>query len=108
MFLRFEDGGRTVVVIEGNASHRVKEGKYRRSSVRGFVHVPEQSVTLPKKAKKAADKPPLFVLTTSINGHRKYLTTQRGYEALSKVVPKLAKKYKDGITITRSKPKRGT
>jgi len=92
-FLRFE--GNYVVTIDGNVGDRVQECKRPRSVVRGYVN-PAKG-TPPAKVKV-----PLWVVTTSVNGHRQVVVTQRSWKRLAPILKRLKKNHPEGFTVTRA------
>lgn len=97
IFLRFE--GADVVTVDGNRGDRVGVFRTARSSVRGYATWNERAVVQPVVT------PPLYDIATSVSGHRKFLTTQRGFKAVNKVLPKLIAKH-GSVTITPRRKKK--
>lgn len=94
MYLNFE-GHNEIKTVNGNVSDRVKISNYTTGLIRGFVHVPEKHSLPPQK-------PPLFIVTTSINGHRKVILTQRTWKRLAPLLPNIVKNRGwNGFTIKR-------
>ena len=86
-----------VETLNGNVHDSVDIIKWNRSIIRGCMHVPEV-INVPKKA----TKPPLFVVTTSVNGHSQVIVTQRTWKMLSPILPRVVKNRGwNGFTIKR-------
>ena len=99
-FAMYLDHSKTQVqVVNGNVGDAVQESTFRRSDIRVCMHIPEIH-NIPKKH----TKPPLFVVTTSINGHSKVIITQRTWQAIQPFLPRVIKNRGwNGFTIKRVK-----
>jgi hypothetical protein len=86
-----------VETLNGNVHDSVDVMHWPRTSIRGCMHVPEV-INVPK----IATKPPLFVVVTSINGHKQVIVTQRTWEMIVPLLPKIIKNRGwNGFTIKR-------
>ena len=86
-----------VETLNGNVHDSVDIVRWKRSDIRGCMHVPE-IINVPNKAKK----PPLYVVTTSVNGHSKVIVTQRTYDKIKPLLPRILKNRGwNGFTIKR-------
>lgn len=89
-----------VETINGNVSDKVDIRRWKRSSIRGYMHVHETQIIPPVK-------PPLYVVVTSVNGHKKVIVTARTWKQIQPFIPGILKKRGwNGFTIQRVK--RGT
>jgi len=97
-FAMYLDHTKTKVqVVNGNVSDAVRESTFDRSKIRVCMHIPEVHNIPPKK-------PPLFIVTTSINGHSQVIVTQRTWKKIAPLLPRIIKNRGwNGFTIKRVK-----
>jgi hypothetical protein len=86
-----------VEVVNGNVRDAVRVSRFNRSQIRTCMHVPEVHNIPPHHTKQ-----PLFIVTTSIHGHKQVVITQRTWKALQPFLPRLIKNRGwNGFTIKR-------
>lgn len=97
-YCMYLDHTKTMVeTLNGNVHDSVDIIKWKRSDIRGCMHV-QETHSLPAKAVK----PPLYVVVTSINGHRQVIVTQRTWKRIHPLLPRIIKNRGwNGFTIKR-------
>lgn len=95
-YCMYLDHTKTMVeTVNGNVSDKVDVRKWPRASIRGCMHIPEV-INVP------VQKPPLYVVVTSVNGHKKVIVTQRTWKRIAPLLPNIVKKRGwNGFTIKR-------
>jgi hypothetical protein len=85
----------SIKTVDGNVGDRVGIHTRPRSLIYSCMHVREvRSVPV--------QKPPLFVVTTSVNGHSQVIVTQRTWKMIAPLLPRIIKKRGwNGFTIKR-------
>lgn len=99
----WKGGSNPVLTVDGNVSDRVALRERSASLVRGVVHIPEKA-TGPAPPPPPVAKPPMFEVVTG-EGDAKKLLYVSGAKAISRVLPRLLRNNKGGLTIRPKKKK---